>query len=56
MTMRNILLQIKFFVVAFLNVTYNFVPNPLRKFYLRLYGIKLGGGQALYIGTADSFI
>lgn len=53
--MRNILLQMKFFVVAFLNVTYNFVPNPLRKFYLRLYGIKLGG-QALYIGTADSFI
>ncbi len=53
--MRNILLQIKFFVVAFLNVTYNFVPNPPRKFYLRLYGIKLGG-QALYIGTADSFI
>ena len=35
--MRNILLQIKFFVVAFLNVTYIFVPNPLTKFYLRLY-------------------
>lgn len=48
MTMRNILLQIKFFVVAFLNVTYNFVPNPLRKFYLRLYGIKLGGASSIH--------
>ncbi len=48
MTMRNILLQMKFFVVAFLNVTYNFVPNPLRKFYLRLYGIKLGGASSIH--------
>ena len=48
MNMRNILLQIKFFVVAFLNVRYNFVPNPLRKFYLRLYGIKLGGASSIH--------
>ena len=38
---KIILLQLKFFVVAFLNLTYNLVPNPFRKFYLLLFGIKV---------------
>lgn len=38
----NILLQCKFVLVAFLNCTYVFVPNPIRKYYLYLYGIKIG--------------
>lgn len=41
---RNILLQCKFFLVEILNVTYSLVPNPLRNYYLRLFGIQIGGG------------
>jgi hypothetical protein len=40
--MRFILLQIKFLIVAFLNVSLNFVPVFLRVYYLRMYGIKVG--------------
>lgn len=39
----KLLLQIKFFVVEFLNITYQFIPNPLRNLYLFLYGIKING-------------
>ena len=41
--MRKILLQCKFLLVEWLNVTYQLVPNPLRNDYLRLFGIRLGG-------------
>lgn len=43
--MHTILLQIKFFLVEFLNITYQLIPNPLRNYYLRMFGIALGGGK-----------
>lgn len=43
---KNILLQCKFFLVEFLNVTYPLIPNPLRNFYLRMYGIRVYGGTS----------
>lgn len=48
--MRKILLQCKFILVAWLNVTYNLVPNPLRKFYLRMFGVKIGRGSCVHRG------
>lgn len=43
-----ILLQIKFLLVAWLNVSYNFVPNPLRRYYLRIYGIKISHSSYIH--------
>jgi maltose O-acetyltransferase len=37
----KLLLQCKFVLVAFLNVTCTFLPYPLRNIYLRLFGIKI---------------
>lgn len=48
--MRKILLQCKFMLVAWLNLTYNFIPNPLRKSYLRLFGIRIGNGSCIHRG------
>lgn len=45
---RSILLQCKFFLVQFLNLTYTFIPNPLRKLYLRCFGIKVGAGSSIH--------
>jgi len=47
---HSILLQCKFILVEWLNITYSLVPNPLRKWYLRLFGIKLGGGTYIHRG------
>lgn len=44
--MKTILLQCKFLLVEWLNVTYQLVPNPLRNTYLRLFGICVGGGKS----------
>lgn len=41
--MKTILLQCKFLLVEWLNITYQLIPNPLRNYYLRFYGIKIGG-------------
>ena len=38
---RRILLQLKFFLVAFLNVSKEVFPNPLRNIWLRLFGIRI---------------
>ena len=46
--MNSILLQCKFLLVEWLNVTYQIVPNPLRNFYLRLFGIRLGKGTSIH--------
>lgn len=46
--MRSILLQCKFLLVAWLNLTYVLIPNPLRKYYLRLFGIKIGMGSCIH--------
>lgn len=45
---RTILLQCKFILVAFLNMSYNVIPNPVRNFYLRLFGIKVHSGSAIH--------
>lgn len=47
---KNVLLQCKFILVAWLNVSYNFVPNPLRNLYLCLYGIRIGSGSCIHRG------
>ena len=46
--MKSILLQCKFLLVEFLNVSYQLIPNPLRNWYLRLFGIRLGGGTSIH--------
>ena len=40
--LMNSLLQVKFLVVEFLNLTYLFFPNPIRRVYLRLFLLKVG--------------
>ena len=44
--MNKLLLQCKFLLVEFLNVSYLLIPNPLRNWYLRLFGIRIGGGKS----------
>lgn len=46
--MRTLLLQGKFFLVAFLNYSYNIIPNPIRKYYLRIYNIKIGRNSSIH--------
>lgn len=46
--LHNILLQCKFILVAFLTFTYNLIPNPIRKIYLRCFGIKLGNNSCIH--------
>ena len=46
--MRDILLQCKFILMIWLNVTYNLIPNPIRKYYLRLYGFKIGKKSCIH--------
>ncbi len=46
--MKKILLQCKFFLVAFLNMSYNLIPNPVRKLYLGLFGIKIGKYSSIH--------
>ncbi len=48
--MKSILLQCKFFLVAFLNLSYNLIPNPIRKYYLRLFGIRIGKKSYIHRG------
>lgn len=47
---KSILLQCKFLLVEFLNVSYVLIPNPIRKFYLFLFGIKLASGSSIHRG------
>ena len=44
------LLQCKFILIYFLNISYNIVPNPLRKYYLALFSIKIGKGSSIHRG------
>ena len=46
--MKKILLQLKFLIVEFLNLTYFWIPNPLRNFYLRLFDIRIGEMSAIH--------
>lgn len=43
-------MQCKFLLVEFLNVTYSIIPNPLRKLYLRFFGIKVEAGSSIHRG------
>ena len=45
-----VLLQCKFLLVAWLNATNTLLPNPLRKLYLRCFGIKIGSGSSIHRG------
>lgn len=45
---KSLLLQAKFFLVEFLNITYQLWPNPLRKYYLRCFGIKVGKKSCIH--------
>ncbi len=42
------LLQCKFFLVAFLNLTYTIFPYPIRKLYLKLFGIRIGRKSTIH--------
>ena len=50
MSSRGILLQCKFLLVAFLNFTLTLIPNPIRKCYLRCFGIKIGKKSCVHRG------
>lgn len=39
--LKILMLQIKFFIVEFLNISKEVFPYPLRNFYLRIFGIKV---------------
>lgn len=45
-----LLLQCKFLLVAWLNATSALFPNPLRKWYLRCFGIKMGKDSSIHRG------
>ena len=47
-------MQCKFLLVEFLNTTYQLVPNPLRNYYLRLFGIQFGGVNLVFTENASS--
>jgi maltose O-acetyltransferase len=42
------LLQSKFFIVAFLNIFSNIIPYPLKNIFLRLFGIKLPFSSSIH--------
>ncbi len=46
----TILLQLKFIIVEWLNLTYTIIPHPLRRFYLRIFGIKIGQNSCIHRG------
>lgn len=48
-----VILQCKFILVEWINLSLNLVPNPFRKYYLRLFGIKIGKNS--YIHRACKF-
>jgi len=39
---KKILLQLKFILVALINFVYNYIPFPLRTFFLKCLAIKVG--------------
>lgn len=44
----DILLQIKFLIVEWLNISYNIIPYPIRKYYLRLFNIRIGKSSTIH--------
>lgn len=47
---KSFFLQCKFLIVEWLNLTYVMIPNPIRKWYLRCFGIKVGVGSSIHRG------
>lgn len=45
---KTILLQCKFILVLILNISYQLFPNPLRNYYLRLFGIIVKEKSSLH--------
>ncbi|SFS83188.1 Acetyltransferase (isoleucine patch superfamily) [Succinivibrio dextrinosolvens] len=45
---KKIFLQCKFFLVAYINITSSFLPNPLRKYFLRCFGIIIGRDSTIH--------
>ena len=45
---KIVLVQCKFILVEVLNITINFIPIPLRCFYLNLFGIKIGRHSTIH--------
>ena len=52
--MNKLLLQCKFLLVEFLNVSYQLIPNPLRNWYLSLFGIRVRGASLVSFEDANS--
>jgi len=48
---KNVLLQLKFIIVEFLNITHNFIPLFFRKHYLKFFGIAIGSGSSIHRGV-----
>ena len=48
MIIKGLLLQCNFLLLAWLNTSSFFIPNPLRKWYFRCYGIKIGKGSCIH--------
>ena len=45
---KEFFLQCKFLLVAFLNVTYTIVPNPIRGYYLKCFGLYIGKNSCIH--------
>ena len=45
---NKLLLQCKFVLIFFLNISYNIVPNPIRKLYLGCFGIKIASKSYIH--------
>ena len=48
MCIYNFLLQCKFLLVAFLNISYMMIPNPVRNLYFKTFHIKIGSGSCIH--------
>lgn len=48
---RIILLQFKFIFVQFINVSINFVPVFLRRYYLLIFNLKIGKNSSIHRGV-----
>lgn len=45
---RKLLLQCKFLLVEFLNITANFIPLTFRHYYFRLFGFIIGNNSTIH--------
>lgn len=46
--LKIIILQCKFFLMEWLNISYNLFPSVLSNYYLKLFGIKMGKGCSIH--------